>query len=87
MAPWVIATVAAMGVLQVLGQWFSMTAFRIARAATVAPMQYTQLIWATVFGATIFAEWPPLSVWIGAACIVAGGLWLVYAEGRREPRR
>lgn len=69
---------------QLVGQFFSMTAFRLARAATVAPVQYTQLLWATFFGSLMFGEWPTQSVWIGAACIVAGGLWLVRAERRRD---
>ncbi|MBN9064422.1 MAG: hypothetical protein BGP06_01685 [Rhizobiales bacterium 65-9] len=82
----VLALVAAMSVAQIFGQWCSMIAFRLASAATVAPMQYTQIIWATIYGSVMFGEWPSLSVWIGAAFIVAGGLWLVYAEGRREFR-
>ncbi|WP_342362889.1 DMT family transporter [Terrarubrum flagellatum] len=85
--PKMLLLILGMAATQVVGQWFSMTAFRIARAATVAPMQYTQLLWATLFGSLLFAEWPPASVWIGAGFIVAGGLWLVWAEGRREPPR
>ncbi|OJY37664.1 MAG: hypothetical protein BGP06_01680 [Rhizobiales bacterium 65-9] len=69
-----------MAVLQVAGQWFSMTAVRIAPASTVAPAQYTQIIWSTIIGAAVFSEWPAPSVLFGAIFIVAGGWWLMRGE-------
>lgn len=79
-----LVLIVGIAVTQLVGQFFSMTAFRIARAATIAPVQYTQLLWATFFGAIIFREWPTTPVWIGAGFIIAGGLWLVRAERRRD---
>lgn len=71
---------AAMAVMQLAGQWFGMTALRIAPAATVAPAQYTQILWATLLGFLFFSEWPAPTVWIGAAMIIAGGWWLMRGE-------
>ena len=76
--------IVGMSATQVIGQWFSMTAFRIARAATVAPMQYTQILWATLAGAVVFSEYPAPSVWIGAALIISGGVWLMREERRQD---
>lgn len=72
----------AMAALQLVGQWSSMTALRIAPAATVAPAQYTQILWATLLGVALFGEWPAPTVWIGATMIVAGGWWLMRGERR-----
>lgn len=69
-----------MAALQVVGQWFSMTALRIAPAGTVAPAQYTQILWATIIGVLIFSDWPQPTIWIGAALIIAGGFWLMRSE-------
>ncbi len=77
---WILLMAVAMGVTQVVGQWLSLIAFRVARAATVAPMQYTQLLWATIIGVIFFQDWPAATVWIGAGFIVAGGLWLLRGD-------
>lgn len=65
---------------QLMGQWLSMTALRLAPAATVAPAQYTQILWAALFGALMFSEWPQPTIWLGASLIIAGGYWLMRSE-------
>ncbi|MCF6317097.1 MAG: DMT family transporter [Marinosulfonomonas sp.] len=57
-------------------------AFRDAEAVIVAPMQYSQIIWATVFGFFLFNEQPDISTAIGAAIIVASGIYIVLREGQ-----
>lgn len=83
--PMTLALLLATSVLQIAGQWFSTRALSIARAATVAPIQYTQLLWVTLLGWLIFQEWPGVHVWIGAGLIVASGLWLMRAQGNPPP--
>jgi drug/metabolite transporter (DMT)-like permease len=56
-------------------------AYRRSEAVIVAPMQYSQLIWATGFGVLIFGETPSRETLIGAAIIVASGLYIVFREG------
>lgn len=58
-------------------------AYRRAEAALVAPMQYSQILWAVVWGALIFDEWPDLWTLAGAAVIIASGLYIVLRESRR----
>jgi drug/metabolite transporter (DMT)-like permease len=44
------------------------------------PMDYTSLLWATVFGAWLFGQMPTPWTWIGAPIIVASGLVIVWRE-------
>ncbi len=58
------------------------TAFATTPAATIAPFHYTQILWAVLFGYTIFGDVPDRWVAAGAAIIIASGLWLIRHEGR-----
>ncbi|KAF0676002.1 DMT family transporter [Profundibacterium mesophilum] len=55
-------------------------AYRHSDAAIVAPMQYSQIIWAAVFGAAFFDERPDTMTWIGAGIIITSGLYIVARE-------
>lgn len=61
-------------------------ALKISDAATVAPLQYTLLLWAIVFGWLFFGDLPQKSVVIGAALIVGSGLFIFFRE-RQVKRR
>jgi drug/metabolite transporter (DMT)-like permease len=52
-----------------------------AGAATIAPMAYVQLLMAGLFGWLIFGERPDALALVGAAIIVAAGLYL-WRSGR-----
>jgi len=72
-----------------MGQLFLTSALRFAPVAVVVPFDYTQLIWAVLFGWLIWDTHPPATTWIGAAVIVASGLYTVHRErklGRDKPR-
>ncbi len=45
-------------------------------------MQYSQIIWATVFGYFFFNEIPDALTFVGAGIIIASGLYIVLREGR-----
>ncbi len=57
-------------------------AYRLAPAATVAPMQYSQIVWASAYGALLFDEPLELMTIVGTAVIVASGLYIVFREVR-----
>ncbi|MFW8633549.1 DMT family transporter [Cribrihabitans pelagius] len=57
-------------------------AYSIGEAAIVAPMQYSQIIWATVFGVLLFDEAVDLPTLIGAGMIIASGVFIVLREAR-----
>ncbi|MDP3959065.1 MAG: DMT family transporter [Pseudorhodobacter sp.] len=58
-------------------------AYRSGEAVIVAPMQYSQMIWAAIFGYLIFGERPDLYTLIGAGVIIASGIYILLRERRR----
>ncbi|MES2728921.1 MAG: DMT family transporter [Pseudomonadota bacterium] len=54
-------------------------------ASVLQPLQYTQLLWASLFGVVFFAEIPTLPVFIGAMGVVMAGL-LFYAAAHHIRR-
>ena len=57
-------------------------AYRRAEAVIVAPMQYSQILWATVYGYLFFDERVDGPTIIGASIIIASGMYIVFREGR-----
>jgi drug/metabolite transporter (DMT)-like permease len=77
-----LAALAVVSALALAGTSLLIFAYRMAPAATVAPMQYSQIIWATVYGAVFFGEGLEWSTALGTAVIVASGLYIVIREDR-----
>jgi S-adenosylmethionine uptake transporter len=80
MAGDVLLKLCLIGVLSVIGQTLLIQAYRSSEAQFVAPMQYSQMLWALVFGALIFNESPDRTVLMGSAVIVCSGLLFVWRE-------
>jgi drug/metabolite transporter (DMT)-like permease len=59
------------------------TSFATAPASRVAPMLYSQIIWALVLGAAFFNEIPDGLALIGLAVIVVAGVGAVFADEAR----
>lgn len=76
----------AMAALALCGQVWITKAFMIAPVGTLAPFEYSALVWATLFGYWIWHDIPGLHVWFGAALIIAAGLYTVHRESRRARR-
>jgi len=57
-------------------------AYARAEAQQLAPIHYTELIYASIIGFVIFHETPRLEIYIGASLIVAACLWAAYDERR-----
>lgn len=64
-----------------VGMILTIAAYRDAEAVIVAPMQYSQMIWAVIYGALIFGETPDRWTVAGAGVIIASGLYIVLREG------
>lgn len=77
-----LALMAAIGLLSVVAQLCTISAYRFAPAAVVAPTQYSQILWATLFGAVFFAERPDAMVALGASIVIASGIFIVWRESR-----
>jgi drug/metabolite transporter (DMT)-like permease len=62
--------------------YFMTQAYRYAPAALIAPFDYTALLWGTLFGWLVWQELPGANVWLGAAVVIASGLYIVHRETR-----
>ncbi|MFK7891225.1 MAG: DMT family transporter [Granulosicoccus sp.] len=76
----VVLRLCAIGLLSVFGQALMIQAYRATQAQFVAPMQYSQMLWALVFGALVFNETVDKMVLAGSAIIVASGLLFIWRE-------
>jgi drug/metabolite transporter (DMT)-like permease len=79
------ALLALLGVVAMVAHICVTRALKLADAALVAPLQYTLLPWAALFGWLFFGDVPGPAVLAGALFIVVAGLVLLLAE-RREAR-
>ncbi|MGJ8603580.1 MAG: DMT family transporter [Marivita sp.] len=57
-------------------------AYQTGEAAIVAPMQYSQILWATAYGLIFFGETTDFYTALGAMIIIASGLYIVFRESR-----
>lgn len=57
-------------------------AYRAGEAAIVAPMQYSQILWAAAYGFVFFNESLDLGTLLGASVIIGSGIYIVWREGR-----
>ena len=55
-------------------------ALRLAPVSVVLPMDYSAIIWSTLFGLFLWGEWPLSTTWIGATLIIASGLYIAWRE-------
>ncbi|MBI1778117.1 MAG: DMT family transporter [Proteobacteria bacterium] len=70
-----------------LAQWLLVLALRFASAALVAPLSYTQIVWAGLIGALFFGTTPDLATVIGSLIIVASGIFIWHHERRAATPR
>jgi len=68
------------GALGLLGQYSVLTGFKMAPAAYVGPMQYSQIVWAILFGYIFFNESIDRWVIIGSLITVLSGVAIIWRE-------
>ena len=71
------------GLLMTTGIICVSVAFQIADSAAVTPIVYTEFLWAILFGALLFGDYPDEWMMVGAAVIIASGFYLLKYERRR----
>lgn len=76
----------AVGALGALGQILVIRALMLAEASAVAPFSYVGLIFAALWGALFFGEYPDGPTYVGAGIIVSAGLYVWHRE-TRDARR
>jgi len=69
-----------LGVIGTAAQMLLTAALRYGAAASVLVMDYTTLVWTTMYGWLVFDQLPPSHTWLGAPLIVAAGLVIAWRE-------
>ena len=72
----------SLGVVGGLAHYFIIKAYQYAEASLVGPFDYSQLVGASIFGFMFFGEVPDVWTWVGAAVIIASGLYIAHREAR-----
>ena len=75
-----------MAIMVYAGQTLIIAAYKAGEAVIVAPMQYSQILWASVYGALFFDEFPDLWTAVGALIIIASGVYIVLREGNPDSK-
>ncbi|WP_119462292.1 DMT family transporter [Rhodospirillaceae bacterium SYSU D60014] len=68
------------GVAGSFGQFFLAQAFRYGEVSLLAPIEYSALLWAILFGFVLWGEVPSWTVLGGAALVIASSLYIVHRE-------
>ena len=74
---WIIGGI---GIAGALGQYTITEAFRLGEASLIAPLEYTALVWGVALDLALWGVLPDSVTWLGAAIIVASGLYLIRRE-------
>ncbi|KAA3510991.1 DMT family transporter [Agrobacterium rosae] len=82
-----LSLLALLGIVAMTAHVLVNRALKLADAATVAPLQYTLLLWAVVFGWLIFGDVPQSSIVVGAGLIVLAGLYIFFRENALKRRQ
>lgn len=77
-----LGLMALISILGWMGGVIIIRAYRLGEAVIVAPMQYSQIIWAALYGYLFFDEGIDGATALGAAIIIASGLYIVLRESR-----
>lgn len=71
-----------LGALAAVFMYLMAQAYARAEAQQLAPIHYTELLWASMIGFVIFHETPRPEIYAGAALIIAACLYAAYDERR-----
>lgn len=72
--------IAGIGVAGSIGQYTITEAFRLGEASLIAPLEYTALVWGVALDLALWGVLPDSVTWLGAAIIIASGLYLIRRE-------
>ncbi len=59
-------------------------AYRIAPTSSVAPFEYSAMIWGVLWGWLFWSDWPDAVAWTGIAIICGTGLFVVWHEAQER---
>lgn len=80
-----IFQILSLGVLGGLGHWLFIMAFRHAKASTLAPFTYAQLIWAMLLGWLVYDHLPDALAISGMIIIAVSSMSIALSERFKKP--
>ena len=76
------ALLIGIGAIGLAGQLCMTTALRVGAVASIVVMDYSSLIWATLYGWLVWDALPGTGTWLGAPLIIAAGLIIAWRQNR-----
>ena len=70
----------AIGLTSFIAQWLGVLSYRAGEVSVVTGMEYTKLIYASLIGIVIFAEWPDAKTLVGATIIISAAAFTIWRE-------
>ena len=80
--PMEAALLDGVGLLGGIAQMFLTKADGEAEGSTIAPFEYTTMLWSVLLGVFVFDEVPQTAVIAGSVVVVGAGLYVIYRERR-----
>ena len=90
--PWQMPTgielgmMAMIGIISAAGFWLLATAYRIGHTPTVAPFEYTAMLWASILSYFLWGQVPSINTLIGTVMIILSGLYVLRREATVRER-
>ncbi|MGE0502244.1 MAG: DMT family transporter [Rhizobiaceae bacterium] len=69
-----------LGIVSCVAHLLITRALKLAPASTLAPLHYTLLLWAVIFGWAFFGDVPGPRIRLGSAIVVLAGLFIVHRQ-------
>ena len=73
-------TMLLLGVVSCIAHLLIVRSLKLAPASTLAPLHYTLLLWAVVFGWTFFGDIPDTQTLVGSGIVVFAGLFIFHRQ-------
>ena len=73
----------ACGLIASVGLSLLTYAYRVAPSSSVAPFEYSFIIWGVLWGWLFWAQLPTMLAWAGIAALIGAGLLVIRAEAAR----
>lgn len=81
-SPWFMWMLLGVGVVATTSHLLIVFASRYAPASVLAPLQYLEIVAATIYGYLIFGDFMSVDKWLGVVIIIGSGLFIFWRERR-----
>lgn len=74
------------GLLNASAHFLIIDSLRLGDASLVSPFRYSGLLWAIILGLLIWGDFPDIWTLVGAALLVASGIYIIERAPRTQPQ-